>query len=119
MKTVLIVDDEPAFRKALAASLKVRGYNTLEAEDGIVGLDFAAKYRPDVILSDVHMDNMNGFMMVENLQQEPMTARIPVIMMTAQAQGAGAWQSEANITYLDKGFSTQQLIAAIEGVLKK
>jgi hypothetical protein len=39
--------------------------------------------------------------------------------MTAQAQGAGAWQSEANIMYLEKGFSTQQLIAAIEGVLKK
>ena len=119
MKTVLIVDDEPAYRKGIAASLKARGYNTLEAEDGIVGLDFAAKYRPDIILSDVNMDNMNGFMMVESLQQEPMTARIPVIMMTAQAQGAGAWQSEANITYLDKGFSTQQLIAAIEEVLKK
>jgi hypothetical protein len=42
-----------------------------------------------------------------------------VIMMTAQAQGAGAWQSEAHITYLDKGFSTQQLIATIEDVTKK
>lgn len=119
MKTVLIVDDEPAFRKALAASLKVRGYNTLEAEDGMVGLDFAAKYRPDVILSDVNMDNMNGFMMVEGLLSEPLTAKIPVIMMTGAAQGAGAWQAEANITYLDKGFSTQQLISAIESVTKK
>ena len=119
MKTVLIVDDEPAFRKALAASLKVRGYNTLEAEDGMVGLDFAAKYRPDVILSDVNMDNMNGFMMVEELMAEPLTAHIPVIMMTGAAQEAGAWQSEANITYLDKGFSTQQLISSIESVTKK
>ncbi|HTR82378.1 MAG TPA: response regulator [Bacteroidota bacterium] len=119
MKTVLIVDDEAAFRKAISASLKVRGYNTLEAEDGMIGLDLAAKHRPDVIVSDVNMDNMNGFMMVEELMAEPMTARIPVIMMTAQAQGAGAWQSEANITYLDKGFSTQQLITAIESVTKK
>jgi CheY-like chemotaxis protein len=119
MKTVLIVDDEPAFRKAISASLKARGYNTLEAEDGIMGLDIAAKHRPDIILSDVNMDNMNGFMMVENLQQEPLTARIPVIMMTGQAQGAGAWQSEANITYLEKGFSIPELIIAIEGVLKK
>lgn len=119
MKTVLIVDDEAAFRKAVSASLKVRGYNTLEAEDGMVGLDLAAKYRPDVILSDVHMDNMNGFMMLEGLLAEPMTAKIPVIMMTGAAQDAGAWKSEAHITYLDKGFSTQQLIGAIEGVLKK
>jgi CheY-like chemotaxis protein len=119
MKTVLIVDDEATFRKAICASLKARGYNTLEAEDGIMGLDVAAKHRPDVILSDVHMDNMNGFMMVETLQQEAMTARIPVIMMTSQAQGAGAWQAEANITYLDKGFSIPDLVATIESVLKK
>jgi len=42
-----------------------------------------------------------------------------VIMMTSQAQGAGAWQAEANITYLDKGFSIPDLIATIESVLKK
>jgi CheY-like chemotaxis protein len=119
MKTVLIVDDEPAGRKALAASLKVRGYNTLEAEDGMMGLDFAAKYRPDVIVSDVNMDNMNGFMMLQGLMAEPLTAQIPVIMMTGAAQEAGAWQSEAHITYLEKGFSTQQLTSAIESVTKK
>ena len=119
MKTVLIVDDEPTFRKALAASLKVRGYNTMEAEDGMMGLDFAAKYRPDVIVSDVNMDNMNGFMMAEGLMAEPMTAKIPVIMMTGAAQAAGAWQAEAKITYLEKGFTTQQLINAIESVTKK
>ena len=119
MKTVLIVDDEATFRKAICASLKARGYNTIEAEDGMMGLDMAAKHRPDVILSDVHMDNMNGFMMVENLQQEPLTAHIPVIMMTGQAQGAGAWQSEATIAYLDKGFSIPELITTIEKLLKK
>jgi CheY-like chemotaxis protein len=119
MKTVLIVDDEPAFRKAVAASLNVRGYNTLEAEDGMMGLDLAAKHRPDVIVSDVNMDNMNGFMMVEGLLAEPMTASIPVILMTGAAQDAGAWQAEAHITYLEKGFSTQQLISTIESVTSK
>jgi CheY-like chemotaxis protein len=58
-------------------------------------------------------------MMVETLQQEAMTASIPVIMMTSQAQGAGAWQVEAIITYLDKGFSVPDLVATIESVLKK
>lgn len=119
MTTVLIVDDEASFRRAICASLKAKGYKTLEAEDGLMGLDIAAKQRPDIILSDVNMDNMNGFMMVENLQQEPLTARIPVIMMTGQAQGAGAWQSEANITYLEKGFSIPDLVETIEKVLKK
>ena len=118
MKTVLIVDDEASLRKSLAASLKTRGYNTLEAEDGMEGLDLATKKRPDIILSDVNMDNMNGFMMVETLMQEPMTARIPVIMMTGAAQAAGAWQAEANITYLEKGFTIPELVATIERILK-
>jgi len=55
MKTVLIVDDEPAFRKSLAASLKVRGYNTLEAEDGMVGIDFAATERKTKKLLAAHV----------------------------------------------------------------
>ena len=119
MKTVLIVDDEAAFRKALAASLKVRGYNTLEAEDGMVGLDFAAKYRPDVILSDVNMDNMNGFMMVEQLRDNPDTSLIPVIMMTGAAQGAGAWESMSDVQYLEKGFPMSKLIETVGNILEK
>jgi CheY-like chemotaxis protein len=119
MKTILIVDDEPPTRKVIAAALAKQGYKALEAEDGLEGVRIATEKLPDLIISDVYMDNMNGFMMVEQLQMDPSTARIPVIMMTSQAQGAGAWQADADVEYLDKGFSITTLIETIEKMLKR
>lgn len=118
MKKILIVDDEPAQRKVIAAALKQKGYETLEAEDGLQGLEHARAEKPDLIISDVYMDNMNGFMMVETLRQDPEFAKVPVIMMTSAAQAAGAWQSEEDIEYLDKGFAMPKLLTTIEKMLK-
>ena len=118
MKKILIVDDEPAQRKVIAAALKQKGYETLEAEDGLQGLEQARAEKPDLIISDVYMDNMNGFMMVETLRQDPEFETIPVIMMTSAAQAAGAWQSEEDIESLDKGFAMPKLLSTIEKMLK-
>ncbi len=119
MKKILVVDDEPAQRKVIAAALRQKGYSMVEAEDGLQGLEMARAESPDLIISDVYMDNMNGFMMVENLRQDPEFASVPVIMMTSAAQAAGAWQSEEDIEYLDKGFSMPKLIETVEKLLKK
>jgi CheY-like chemotaxis protein len=119
MKKILIVDDEDSFRKSLASQLKLKGYGVVEASDGFQGVEMAGKFRPDVILSDVHMDNMNGFMMVEELQQFPATASIPVIMMTSAAAAAGAWNSNIAVEYLEKPFTIARLIEVIGQVIKK
>jgi CheY-like chemotaxis protein len=119
MKKILIVDDEAAQRKVIAAALKQKGYTTVEAEDGLQGLEQARVESPDLIISDVYMDNMNGFMMVETLRQDPDFASVPVIMMTSAAQAAGAWQSEEDIEYLDKGFNMPKLVATVERLLTK
>jgi CheY-like chemotaxis protein len=119
MKKILVVDDEASTRKVIAAALSKQGYKTLEASDGLEGHRIATEQLPDLIISDVFMDNMNGFMMVEQLQEDPSTARIPVIMMTSAAQGAGAWQADADIEYLEKGFSMSTLIETVERVLKR
>ncbi|MBE0557222.1 MAG: response regulator [Proteobacteria bacterium] len=119
MKKILIVDDEPAQRKVIAAALKQKGYATVEAEDGLQGLEQARSETPDLIISDVYMDNMNGFIMVETLRQDPDFSSIPVIMMTSAAQAAGAWQSEEDIEYLDKGFTMPKLIDTVGRLLKK
>jgi CheY-like chemotaxis protein len=118
MKKILVVDDEPAQRKVIAAALRQKGYTTIEAEDGLQGLEKARAETPDLIISDVYMDNMNGFMMVETLRQDPEFASVPVIMMTSAAQAAGAWQSEEDIEYLDKGFSMPKLLETVSKLLK-
>ncbi len=119
MKTVLVVDDEASMRKSISVALSAKGYKIIEAEDGMEGLALAAAEQPDVVLTDVNMDNMNGFMMVEQLRDNPDTAMIPVIMMTSAAQGAGAWEASTDVEYLEKGFPMSRLIETIEKVLSK
>lgn len=118
MKKILLVDDEESFRKSLAAQLKLKGFGVFEAEDGMMGLEMAAKHKPDVIVSDVHMDVMNGFMMVEELKQDPALASIPVIMMTSAAQAAGAWNSDIAVEYLEKPFTIARLLEVVKNILK-
>ena len=117
--TILVVDDEDAVRKSIAFALKrKRGFEVLEAADGLVGLELAKMQKPDLIISDVIMDNLNGFMMLESLQEDPETAQIPVIMMTTPALDAGAWKSGIATEYLEKGFSLDELLAVVDKVLK-
>jgi len=119
MKTILVVDDEESLRKVIASKLTQRGYRVLQAENGLQGLETAREHLPDLIISDVYMENMNGFIMVEMLREDPPTATIPVIMMTGAAQGAGAWQAHADIEYLEKGFAMDVLLKTIENLLKR
>jgi DNA-binding response OmpR family regulator len=118
-KTILVVDDEEAVRRSIAIALnRKRGFNVLEAEDGLAGLELARKHKPDLIISDVIMANLNGFMMLEALQESPETNQIPVIMMTARTTNAGAWKSGVAIEYLEKGFSLDALLATVDKILK-
>ncbi len=119
MKTILVVDDEESLRKVIASTLTQRGYRVLQAENGLQGLEVAREHLPDLIISDVYMENMNGFIMVEMLREDPPTATIPVIMMTGAAQGAGAWQAYEDIEYLEKGFTMDVLIKTIEGMISR
>jgi CheY-like chemotaxis protein len=119
MTKILIVDDEESFRKVLASQLKLKGYAVFEAADGMEGVDQAGSHKPDIIVSDVQMDNMNGFMMVEELQQYPATASIPVIMMTSASAAAGAWNSDIAVEYLEKPFTIAKLLEVVNQVLKK
>jgi len=119
MTKILIVDDEESFRKVLASQLKLKGYAVFEAADGMEGVDQAGSHKPDIIVSDVQMDNMNGFMMVEELQQYPATASIPVIMMTSASAAAGAWNSDIAVEYLEKPFTIAKLIEVVNRILKK
>jgi PAS domain S-box-containing protein len=80
---VLIIDDNADNRFLLASQLKMHGYRNLQAADGQQGLEVAQRERPDIILLDVMMPDMNGFEVCERLKQNQITAPIPVIMITA------------------------------------
>ncbi|HAV21954.1 MAG: hypothetical protein A2X67_07070 [Ignavibacteria bacterium GWA2_55_11] len=116
-KKILIVDDDESLRKSIAITLRVKGYEIWEAGDGIEGLELTQQRRPDLIICDVFMPGMNGFMMVESIKADAALTHIKIIMMTSAAQAAGAWKSEPDVVYLDKGFSLPVLIETVSKVL--
>jgi len=80
---ILIVDDDENHVTLLRKRLQAQGYATLEAKDGIDGVNQAVHQRPDLIITDVLLPRMNGFQLVEQLKSNPETNTIPIIMMSA------------------------------------
>jgi two-component system sensor histidine kinase/response regulator len=122
MKNVLVIDDEEALRSLVRVALGSEGYNVLEAENGTLGLELARTHVPALILCDIHMEGMDGYTFVEQLRHEPLTAAIPVILVTGvmrdyssvrHAMGVGADD------YLLKPFSVEELLAAVRMRLLK
>jgi diguanylate cyclase (GGDEF)-like protein len=82
--TVLIVDDEPQNRRLLEALLLPEGYDTLTAANGEAALGLVAEHAPDLILLDIMMPGMDGYEVAAALKADPVTAGIPIIMVSAQ-----------------------------------
>jgi PAS domain S-box-containing protein len=80
---VLIVDDNPENLLLLSSQLRMEGYDIMQAEGGLEGLEIARDHNPDIILLDVMMPDMNGFEVCKQLKRDLQTHLIPVIMVTA------------------------------------
>ena len=80
---ILVVDDIPTNRALLKAKLTTAYYDVITADGGIAGLERARAEQPDMILLDVMMPDLDGYMVCEELKADPLTAHIPVIMITA------------------------------------
>ena len=86
---ILIIDDEDDIREVAAMSLEtVAGWEVMVANSGAQGLVRAAQYKPDAILLDVQMPGMDGPTTFRELQKNPVTAKIPVLFLTAKVQAA-------------------------------
>jgi DNA-binding response OmpR family regulator len=83
-QSVLIVDDEPMARTLLRLMLVRAGFNVSEAENGADALAKIKKNRPDIILLDVMMPGMDGFMVCESIRDQEDMAELPIIMLSAK-----------------------------------
>ena len=79
---ILIVDDERDLRVALRLSLEAAGFTVIEATDGIEGLATAEQMRPDLILLDITMPNMNGHQMLRAIRSKPWGRHIHIILLS-------------------------------------
>ena len=82
-KRILIIEDEPDIREAMAEAITQAGYEALTAENGQVGLEMALAERPDIILLDIIMPIMDGHQMLAKLRIHPWGKSVKVIMLTS------------------------------------
>jgi PAS domain S-box-containing protein len=82
LKTVLLIDDEPAILELLTRTLLQKGFRILRTPDGRIGVEFATKYLPDVIILDFNMPRFSGTQIVEQLRAHPRTKNIPILINT-------------------------------------
>src|SRR5512146_3534660 len=86
-KTLLVIDDDRDIREVAKTSLElVGGFTVIVAESGPCGVAVAQEARPDAIILDLMMPDVDGQQTLAQLKQVPETARIPVIMLTAKVQ---------------------------------
>ena len=119
---VVMIDDEKDFSTLVKKNLEQRGdYEVIVASDAHAGIRAAKKERPDVILLDIRMPNMDGFQTLEKLKNRRDTVHIPVIMLTAigddesKVKAAGLFNED----YLTKPIEIAELKSKIEQVLRR
>lgn len=121
MKKVLVIEDNLEVRENLAEILELSGYEVYTAENGKVGVQQARSTRPDIILCDVMMPELDGFGVLRILDQNPQTADIPFVFLTAKAE-KDDFRKGMNLgadDYITKPFDDVELLDAIEMRLKK
>ena len=117
-KTILIVDDEQPIVDILVYNLKKEGYNTLEANDGIVAVDIALKSKPDLILLDIMLPKMDGLTVCKKIRSK---LNVPILMLTAKDEEIDkilGLELGAD-DYITKPFSVRELMARIKANLRK
>jgi DNA-binding response OmpR family regulator len=115
-KKILIVDDEPGVREAVATVLSGEGYKVLEAGDGTSGVSLALRERPAVVILDVLMEPMGGWEVCRILRQIKEIADTPVLMLTGKKDVKDkitAMQVGAN-DFLPKPFRNDELKRRVE-----
>jgi diguanylate cyclase (GGDEF)-like protein len=121
MTKILVVEDMESLREETIEALSYEGFDVIGAENGVVGLKLALEQLPNLIVCDVMMPELDGYEMLAALRQEPSTATIPFIFLTAKADKADMRQGMESGAddYLTKPFTIEELLSAIAARLKK
>jgi two-component system alkaline phosphatase synthesis response regulator PhoP len=117
-KKILAVDDERHIVRLVQINLMKEGYEVVTANNGREALEMIASEKPDLVVMDVMMPEMDGFEALEKMKADPATANIPIIMLTAKAQDAdvfSGWQKGADL-YLTKPFNPTELLTFVKRI---
>lgn len=116
---ILLVEDEPENQLVIGLILTTEGYNVITADRGDTAIKLATAEKPDLILLDVMMPEINGYEVLEHLRSNPETAGIPVVLLTALAQEKDVERAvEAGVNgFVAKPFEPAELISCVRAAL--
>jgi two-component system, chemotaxis family, response regulator PixH len=119
MKKILVVEDSQSERELITLYLQNNNYQVISTNNAEDGMELAAKQKPDVIITDITMDGINGFEFCRLLKVYPDTEQIPIIACTGRDRDLDRmWGEKQGIDfYMTKPYSEVDLIKAIEAVL--
>ncbi|MCK6540139.1 MAG: response regulator [Anaerolineales bacterium] len=122
LKRILCIEDEPEMIDLIRLILGRRGFEVKGANGGVQGLEMIRKEKPDLILLDLMMPDMDGWEVYQQIKADEKTRGIPVIVVTAKAQSIdkvlGLHIAKVD-DYIAKPFQPQDLLASVERVLQK
>ncbi len=116
--TILTVDDSRTIRNMLLMTLSGAGYDTLQAEDGVHGLEVLGDSAPDVIITDINMPRMDGFGFIENVRRSDQYRAIPILVLTTEsdAEKKNRARRAGATGWIVKPFDPDKLLNAIQRV---
>ena len=112
---IMIIEDNPKNMKIMVDLMQVHGYETITAEDGMIGLETALKEKPDLILMDVQLPGIDGYEVTRRLKGKDATRDIPVIVVTSFAmKGEEARAKEVGAAgYISKPIDIHKLMDTV------
>lgn len=119
--TILVIEDEPEIAELLATHIRNAGYLVRVMDRGLAGMTSAQNDRPDLILLDLMLPDVDGLEVCRELQREALTASIPIIMVSARGEESDIVEGlELGASdYVTKPFSSKVLLARIQNILRR
>jgi CheY-like chemotaxis protein len=115
-RTILICEDETSLRELVRAVLGPQ-YRYLEAVDGVEALELARTEAPDLVVLDLMLPRVSGFEVLKALRQDPVTGRVPVIVLSAWAHAELEAEAQGADRFVSKPFEPGELAAVVRELL--
>jgi DNA-binding response OmpR family regulator len=121
MPRILLVDDDPDIREMLTFKLRNAGFEAFSEADGESGLAAARELRPDLLLLDWMMPGLTGPEVCQRLREDPETADMPIVLLSARAHEADVQRGFATGAddYIPKPFSPRELVERVNALLAR
>ena len=115
MKRILVVDDDPTIRELLSIRFEKKGYTVDTASDGVEALAVARESKPDLIVLDVSMPNMDGYSFVREVRWKEELKSVPILIVTAYLKTEKLFHESKGVAkFISKPFDSNKLLDIVE-----